>query len=135
MDIISGTIGIGLAVCFDAHRKISSQLPDPRKILEGKIKNAKIENFSAQYSLATAMLYELKDSYQPMKNAGKIDEWNEMCDHFLNFMMENFETEITVSSMINGFQSMSIPFDSKKIPSFKKFFAGPGKLIMKSFNI
>ena len=135
MDIISGTIGNGLAVSFDAHRKISQQLPNPSDILNGKITNAKIDNFSAQYSLSTSMLYELKDSHPTMKNAGKIEDWHVMCDHFLNFMMENFETEITVATMRNGFHTMAIPFDNKKVPSFKKFFAGPGKLILKSFNI
>ncbi len=135
MDIISGTIGNGLAISFDAHRKISSQLPNPTEILKGKIKTAEIKNFSAQYSLATTMLYELKEKHPTMKNEGKIAEWNSMADNFLEFMMENFETEITVASMRNGFQTMGIPFDNKNMPSFKKFFAGPGKLILKSFNI
>lgn len=82
-------IGNGLAISFDAHRKISSQLPNPTEILKGKIKTAEIKNFSAQYSLATTMLYELKEKHPIMKNEDKIAEWNSMAD-FLEFMMENW---------------------------------------------
>lgn len=135
MDIISGTIGDGLAISFDAHRKLARDLPNPTEIFSGKLKEAKIENFSAQYSLATSMLYELKEKHPIMKNDGTIEQWHVMCDNFLAFMMKNFVTEITVASMRNGFQTMCIPFDNKKMSSFKEFFAGPGKLILKSFNI
>ena len=46
-DLISGTIGDGLAVKFMAHRKVAGQMPNPVDILTGKVKELKVKEVSA----------------------------------------------------------------------------------------
>lgn len=134
MNIFSGTIGEGMALKFDAHRKSLGALPNPSDILAGKVSKLNIRDISAQYSLITSMLYELKDKHAVMKH-DMIAEWHVMCDNMLGFVMDNMEIEIQVAGMRMGLQTMAIPFDHKKMSNFARFFAGPGKLILKSTSI
>ena len=49
-DLIAGTVGEGLAVKFQAHRKIAGRLPKPEDVLSGKEKDLKVKEVSAMYS-------------------------------------------------------------------------------------
>lgn len=135
MDIISGTIGEGLALKFMAHRAVSSQLPNTADVLLGKVNGLAIKDIGAQYSLITSLMFELKNNvgYKP-EEAGDID-WNQMCDNVLGYIMDNMEQEIVVMGMRMGLQTMALPMDHKKMSNFKRFFDGPGKLILKSVNV
>jgi len=39
--LISGSVGEGLGIKFMAHRKVSSKMPNPTDILQGKVKEIK----------------------------------------------------------------------------------------------
>ena len=42
-DLIAGAVGEGVAVKFMAHRKVAGQMPNPRDILDGKVKELKVK--------------------------------------------------------------------------------------------
>ena len=48
-DLIAGAVGEGLAVKFQAHRKIASKLPMPEDILNGKVKKLNTKEISLDY--------------------------------------------------------------------------------------
>jgi len=134
MDIISGTIGEGLALKFMAHRKLAGSLPNPRDIISGKVKSCKIDDISAQYSLAIAMLYALQDMSKDQEISS--DDWHNMVDTFLGFIMDNMQQEIVVMSMRTALAVMRLPIDRKKLAkNYSRFSEGPGKLVLKSLNI
>ena len=58
-DLVSGSVGEGLAVKFMAHRKIASTMPNPTDILTGKVKEIQSQEISAMYSLTVSLCYEL----------------------------------------------------------------------------
>ena len=45
-DLIAGTVGEGLAVKFQAHRKIAGKLPNPTDVLAGKVKTLDVKEVS-----------------------------------------------------------------------------------------
>ena len=91
-DLIAGTVGEGLAVKFQAHRKIAGKLPNPTDVLAGKVSKLDVQEVSAMYSLTISMCYELKEALSKVKDA----EFHKMSDNFFRFMMDNFETELVV---------------------------------------
>jgi hypothetical protein len=131
MDLIAGTIGEGLAAKFMAHRKVSSQMPNPEDILSGKVKELKVKEISAMYSLVTAMCYELKDYYDKHKSEkGGMDAWYAMSDHFFRFMMDNFTTELVVMGARVALTTYGLPFLPSKLKNFDEFHKRFGKYIV-----
>jgi len=74
-DLIAGTVGEGLAVKFMAHRKVAGQMPNPDDVLSGKVKELKVKEVSAMYSLTISMCYELQDQYKK-QGKDKIADWH-----------------------------------------------------------
>ena len=54
-DLVSGSVGEGLALKFMAHRKHSSKMPNPSDILNGKVKKMDSKEISAMYSLTVSL--------------------------------------------------------------------------------
>jgi len=131
-DIVAGAVGEGLAIKFAAHRKVAGQMPDPSDVLKGKIKELKTKEISAMYSLTTSLCYELKEGFAVAQKAGKLDDWNKQADNFFRFMMDNFETEMVVMGARTAIKNYALPFNHKKLESFKEFFNRYGKLIQKA---
>lgn len=91
INLISGTVGEGLALTFMAHRRTAGKLPKAEEILNGKVTKVKIKEISAQYSLVVSMCYEMKMAYENNKELFGVQ-----FNNFLKFVMENFETELVV---------------------------------------
>ena len=129
LPILSGTVGEGTAVKFMAHRKIAGQMPNPRDILDGKVKELKVKEISAMYSLTVSMCYELKDI-----NAKETDKdvWHEKVDNFFKFMMENFTTELTVMGARVALTVYNLPFVPGKLKTFDEFHKRFGKYIVQA---
>ena len=123
-DLTSGAVGEGLAVKFMAHRKHASKLPNPTDILSGKVKKMDSKEISAQYSLVVSLCYELKDSCD--KNA---KDWNKQVNHFFQFMMDNFETELVIMGTKLALSTYKLPLDPDEIDCFDDFHAKFGKYI------
>jgi hypothetical protein len=123
-DLISGSVGEGLAVKFMAHRKISSKMPNPTDILSGKVKKMESKEISAMYSLTVSLCYELKDACD--KNA---KNWNSQVNNFFQFMMDNFETELVIMGTKLALSSYKLPLDPDEIDCFEAFHQKFGKYI------
>ena len=128
-DLVAGTVGEGTAVKFMAHRKIAGQMPNPRDILDGKVKELKVKEISAMYSLTVSMCYELKDLNGKETNK---DVWHEKVDNFFKFMMENFTTELTVMGARVALTVYNLPFVPGKLKTFDEFHKRFGKYIVQA---
>jgi hypothetical protein len=124
-DLVSGAVGEGTGVKFMAHRKVAGRMPNPSDILKGKVKELKVKEISAMYSLTVSLCYELKDADQK-----KVPNWNEMADNFFRFMMDNFETELTVMGAKIALSSYDLPIDPSRLKNFDEFHDRFGKYVI-----
>lgn len=129
-DLVSGSIGEGTAIKFMAHRKIAGQLPNPSDILAGKVKDLKIKEISAMYSLVVSMCYELQDAHKKLAGTKEKDTWHDMADCFFRYMMDNFTTEIVVMGARVALTTYNLPFVPGKLKSFDEFHKRFGKYIV-----
>ena len=123
-DLVSGSVGEGLAVKFMAHRKVASTMPNPTEILDGKVKEMKTKEISAMYSLTVSLCYELKEASD--KNDKKFDD---KVNNFLRFAMDNFETELVVMGIKLALTQYSLPIDPDEVACFDEFHERFGKYI------
>jgi len=128
-DLIAGTVGEGLAVKFMAHRKVAGQMPKPEDVLSGKVKELKVKEVSAMYSLTISMCYELQEEYKKLGKE-KIADWHSMADNFLAFMMENFTTELVVMGARVALTTYNLPMVPGKMKHFDEFHKRFGKYII-----
>jgi hypothetical protein len=129
-DLIAGTVGEGLAVKFQAHRKIAGKLPRPEDILSGKEKELAVKEVSAMYSLVISLCYELKDALETRKV--KDSEFHAMADNFFAYMMKNFETELVVMGARIALTTYNLPFQPTKLKNFDEFHQRYGKYILQA---
>ena len=129
-DIVAGCVGEGVSIKFMAHRKISSKLPNPTDILRGTVKDLKIKEVSAMYSLTTSLCYELKEAYQNLSKEKKLDEWHPMCENFIQYMMDNFEPEMVIMGAHTALKTHELPFAHKKLKNFPEFFKKYAHLVI-----
>jgi hypothetical protein len=127
MNLISGTIGEGLAVKFMAHRKYSKGLPTPENILSGKVTTLETKEISAMYSLVTNICYELKTAVDDKVDLAK---FNNMFDNFLKFSMDNFETELVVMASRIAYKIYELPIQPLKLKHFNEFYKKYGKYVI-----
>ena len=128
-DLVAGAVGEGLAVKFQAHRKIASKMPKPEEILSGKVKDLQVKEVSAMYSLVISMCYELKGAIE-RKVADK--EFHAMSDNFFRYMMDNFETELVVMGARIALTTYNLPFQPTKLRNFDEFHQRYGKYILQA---
>jgi len=128
-DLIAGTVGDGLGIKFMAHRKHASQMPNPSEILLGKVKELKVKEVSAMYSLTVSMCYELQDNYAKL-GKDKIADWHAQADNFFRFMMDNFTTELVVMGARVALTTYNLPLVPGKLKNFDEFHKRYGKYII-----
>jgi ATPase family associated with various cellular activities (AAA) len=128
-DLIAGTVGEGLAVKFMAHRKVAGQMPNPTDVLSGKVKDLKVKEVSAMYSLTISMCYELQEQFKKLGKE-KLSDWHAQADNFLRFMMENFSTELVVMGARVALTTYNLPMVPGKMKSFDEFHQRFGKYII-----
>ena len=126
-NLLSGTIGEGLAIKFNAHRKVAGRMPKPEDILTGKVTTLEVKEVSAMYSLVISMCYELKDAVEK-KISDK--EFHTMADYFFAYMMKNFETELVVMGARIALTVYNLPFQPTKLKNFDEFHKKYGKYIL-----
>ena len=124
MDLVSGSVGEGLAVKFMAHRKVAAKMPNPTDILKGKVKELTTKEISAMYSLTVSLCYELKEA----SDAGD-KKFDDMVNNFLRFSMDNFETELVVMGIKLALTQYSLPIDPDEVECFDEFHERFGKFI------
>jgi hypothetical protein len=123
-DLVSGSVGEGLAIKFMAHRKHASKMPNPSDILSGKVKKMDTKEISAMYSLTVSLCYELKDACDK-----KAKNWNDQVNNFFQFIMDNFETELVIMGTKLALSTYKLPLDPDEIKCFDEFHSKFGKYI------
>ena len=123
-DLVSGSVGEGLAVKFMAHRKMASKLPNPSEILKGKVTELETKEISAMYSLTVSLCYELKEASD--KGDKKFDS---MVNNFLLFAMKNFDTELVVMCIKLALTQYQLPIDPDEVDCFDEFHEKFGKYV------
>ena len=123
-DLVSGSVGEGLAVKFMAHRKMASKLPNPSEILTGKVTELETKEISAMYSLTVSLCYELKEASD--KGNKKFDS---MVNNFLLFAMKNFDTELVVMGIKLALTQYQLPIDPDEVDCFDEFHEKFGKYV------
>jgi hypothetical protein len=131
-DIISGTIGQGLALKFLAHRKNASKLPDPKKILDGTVKELEHKGISLQYSLVTSLNYELDDLWKKMGGTKEEEKWHKAADNMLGYILDNLDIEIQVMGMRMATSQFRLPFTPRKLTHFERYKKGAGAIVLKA---
>lgn len=126
--LVAGAVGEGLATKFMAYRKISGKLPNPRDILDGKVIELEVKEMSAMYSLTISLCYELKDLAD--KKLVDQKEFNEMFDHFLGYMMKNFESEMIILGSRIALNVYKLKVDAQRLKNFKPFSDKYSKYIL-----
>ena len=118
-DLIAGTVGEGIAIKFMAHRKVAGQMPKAMDVLTGKVTELSTKEISAQYSLAVSLCYELQTHHT--NGTTKQDDWNEMADYFLKFMMDNFNVELVVMGARTALTTFNLPLVPNRLKNFADF--------------
>jgi ATPase family associated with various cellular activities (AAA) len=131
-DLIAGTVGEGIALKFITHRKISADMPDPRDILDGKIRELKNKDIGAAYSLTVSLCYELKEFWDnhAVKNDKGNDLFHEKLDNVFRFMMDNLGTELQVMLVHAALTTYKMQFKASKMQNFKEFNSKAGKHVL-----
>ena len=131
--LVGGTVGAGLATEFIAHCKVSARMPKSEDVLMGKEKSMTVKDLSAMYSLTISMCYTLQEWYNKTKTKEDgitLDKWHECIDNFFTFMMDNFQTEMTVLGAKTALRDYALPINHRQLKTFKAFHAKFGKYIL-----
>ncbi len=131
-NLVSGSVGEGLAVKFAAHRKIAGRMPEPSDILSGKVKDLAVKEISAMYSLTISMCYELRDALENKKVDNK--KFHEMAENFFSYIMANFETELVVMGAKIALKTYKLPIEPSQLKNFDDFHKKYGKYIVEAGN-
>jgi hypothetical protein len=116
-----------------AHRRVAGQMPNPTDILQGKVKELKVKEVSAMYSLTVSMCYELQDSYTKLGKE-RIADWHAQVDNFFAFMMDNFTQELVVLGARVALTSYKLPLVPGKLKNFDNFHKRYGRYIIQANN-
>lgn len=129
LDVISGTVGEGIAHKFNGHRKWSGQLPKAEDVVEGKVKDLKVKEISAQYTLMVNLCYELKERFE--NNQKKADDkWHGNVDNMLRYIMDNLGTELVIMGMRTAVMTYRLPIAAQKLKNWDEFNKSYGKYIL-----
>jgi hypothetical protein len=119
-NLVAGAVGDGLATKFMAHRRVAGQMPNPADILDGKVKELKVKEISAMYSLTISMCYELKDALDNKRVDNK--QFHVMADNFFEYIMKI------------ALKTYKLPIEPSQLSNFDEFHKKYGKYIVEAGN-
>ncbi len=131
--LVAGTVGEGLATEFAAHRKVAAKMPRSEDVLTGKEKKLTVKDLSAMYSLTISMCYTLKEwaaKAEKKEDGFDMKSWHANVDHFFEFMMANFQTEMIVLGAKTALRDYDLPINHRELKQFKPFHDQFGKYIL-----
>ena len=132
VDLVAGCVGEGIAIKFAAHRNVAKDMPNPTDILAGKVKKMQSTEISAMYSLATNLCYELREMYINGEKSKSLDKFHAGFSNFISFMLDNFETEMTVMASRIAMKNYKLVPKQDKIERFEEYFGRYGRLVLDS---
>jgi hypothetical protein len=124
LDLISGTIGDGLAIKHNAFRKTSAKLPKAMDVLSEKVTELETQEIGAMYSLVISLAYELRELH--LKKDKNFWKYMDAC---FEFQMKNMPVELNIMSAKTLLKNFNVPIEPDKMKSFEKFYKEYGKYI------
>lgn len=132
--LVAGTVGEGLALEFQAHRKVAAKLPKPDDILTGKVDKLNVKEISAMYSLTISMCYTLQEWFKKANDKEETKytsvDWHKNVDNFFGYMMSHFGTEMIVLGAKTALRDYALPIDHRQLKNFKPFHEKYGSYIL-----
>lgn len=128
-EMIYGTVGEGPGNEFAAFRAIGKDLPKPSEILEGKVKKLKNKESSAAYFLVFNMAEYLQDLKPKMMD--DLDTFHDYASNAFEFMMNNFEPDMTVMGIRTFLVTYRLGFNQQKLRCFPRMYKEFGGTIAK----
>lgn len=132
--MIEGTIGDDIALRFNSHRKMTTKLPDPMKILRGEVTDAnKIPDMevSLHYALCSNLIYSMVMQHTKLKNKElEVANWSKYGTNFLKFLDVSYgvdkvtgkrgQMEMLMMTVKSLFEN-NVFFNHKDIPEYVTF--------------
>ena len=131
--MVAGTVGEGLAIEFQQHRRVAAKMPKPEDVLQGTVKKMTVTELGAMYSLTISMCYTLQEwSTKAQKKEDDMDmkKWHECVDNFFAFMMDNFQSEMCVLGAKTALRDYRLPINHRELKNFSTFHSKFGKFIL-----
>ena len=131
--LVAGTVGEGMAIGFQAHRKTAAKLPKADDVLTGKVTKLSVDDMSAKYSLIISMCYTLKEwceRAQDDEDTMTMADWNKSVDFFFRYIMDCFNTEMIVLGAKSAMRDYKLPIDHRQLKHFKEFHKLYGSMII-----
>lgn len=138
--LVAGTVGEGLAIEFNQHRKFAAQLPDPIEVLEGNVKDLKVKEVSAHYSLVVSLCYRLKelakiagedkDARPANRKDLDMDKWHVFVDNFLKYMLDNLQAEMVILGARTALKDFKLPIQHRKLKHFTTLYKEYGDMVL-----
>jgi len=140
--LVSGTVGEGLAIEFAQHRKFAAQLPNPIDVLQGKVRELKVKEVSAHYSLVISLCYRLKelakiaqgekaDRPETFKDLD-MDEWHAYVDNFIKYMLDVLQPEMVILGARTALKDFKLPIQHRKLKHFSTLYKEYGDMVLGS---
>jgi len=130
IDMVAAYVGEGTALKFNTHLNMTAKMPDPSDIISGKVDKIETNEVSAKYSLATALAYELQELHNRCTRDKDDADYLKGMDNVLNFMMDNFQTELVLAAGRIMLHTYKLPVHPKKNKAAPEFLKRYGKLIL-----
>lgn len=132
--LVAGTVGEGVAIEFMQHRRISAKMPKPEDVLNGVVKELKVKEISAMYSLTVSLCYTLQETAKLAQDdsytALDLDKWHKYVDNFFKFMMDNFQPEMVILGAKTALRDYKLPINHRNLKHFKDFYEEYGKYVL-----
>ena len=97
-------------------------------MLDGKVKDLKVNEISAQYTLMVNLCYELKERHTE-EGYDDINKWHGYVDNMLRYIMDNLGTELVIMGMRTAVMTYKLPIVATKCANWKEFHEKYGKYI------
>jgi hypothetical protein len=137
--LVAGSVGEALANEFFEFRRIHEQLPRTEDILAGKVtKHDGFKDMSAKYLVIINLCHALKNYFDAHnvtraqdEHLAKVkDNLIPMCDNFVNFIIDNFEDELTILGLRTALHDYKLPMPYHQMATFKRFTGKYKKFII-----
>ena len=128
-DIISGTVGEGMCSKFNGFRKWTGKLPTASDVIDGKVKDLKVDEISARFTLMLNLCYELTERLNHKEKKAD-DEWQKWVDTMLGYIMQHMNPELVIMGMRTAVLTYKLPIKTKALKNWNAFNDEYGKYIL-----
>ena len=138
--MIAGRVSLGVATEFMTYRSMTSKLPAPGDILDGKVTDVRAENYdmAQSYALGTNLVYAVLDLFEERaKGDVPVATWGKKASNFLEFLDVNFGTnqkELVIMCVKTCLNNRCM-FKPKEVPYYIKFAQNHKDLILKARDV